>query len=91
MIFSIVCCNSKLTNSFIIFSVEDSANLAARIGDSGGGEYVINYDKVWETLACATLDSIVLEKFGTRALRIFRFDCRKKPFLSFIIHDKMNV
>ena len=43
-------------------------------GEAGCGQYLINYTKVFESLASATWDSVVLEKFRTsRALRIFRF------------------
>lgn len=51
---------------------EDSSGLISRVGDAGGGQFVLNYAMVFENLACATLDSIVLEKFGSKALRLFR-------------------
>nr|CAG4647851.1 EOG090X04YD [Moina brachiata]SVE92974.1 EOG090X04YD [Moina brachiata] len=51
---------------------EDSADFVTVAGDAGGGQFVLNYVSVFENLAAATLDSIVLEKFGSKALRIFR-------------------
>ena len=51
---------------------EDSTGLLSRVGDSGDGLFALNYADVFENLACAILDSIVLEKFGLYALRIFR-------------------
>ncbi len=51
---------------------EDSTCLISRTGDSGGGQFAVNYADVFENLACAVLDSVVLERFGSKALRIFR-------------------
>ena len=50
---------------------EDSTGLLSRTGDSGGGQFAVNYADVFENLACTILDSVVLERFGTKALRIF--------------------
>lgn len=55
------------------FIDEDSSCLVFKTGDAGGGQFVLNYSKVFEKLACATLDSMVLEKFGSKALRLFRW------------------
>ena len=43
-----------------------------RVGDAGGGQYVINVKHLFGELAAAAADGIVLEKFGSKALRIFR-------------------
>jgi hypothetical protein len=51
---------------------EDSTGLISRISDSDGGQFAVNYADVFENLACAILDSIVLERFGQNALQIFR-------------------
>jgi DNA-directed RNA polymerase III subunit RPC3 len=51
---------------------EDSTGLISRTGDSRGGQFAVNYADVFENLACAVLDSVVLERFGSKALRIFR-------------------
>ena len=51
---------------------EDSTGLISRTGDSRGGQFAVNYADVFENLACAILDSVVLERFGSKALRIFR-------------------
>jgi len=45
---------------------EDSTGLISRTGDSGGGQFAVNYAGVFENLACAILDSVVLERFGTK-------------------------
>lgn len=53
--------------------MEDPSDLLTKFGDAGGGQYVLNVKSVFEKLACATLDSIVLERFGSKALRLFRY------------------
>jgi DNA-directed RNA polymerase III subunit RPC3 len=53
--------------------LEDSADLIDKPGDAGGGQFNLDYSKVFENLACASLDSIVLERFGSKALRLFRW------------------
>ncbi|XP_029821666.1 DNA-directed RNA polymerase III subunit RPC3-like, partial [Manacus vitellinus] len=47
-------------------------------GDSGGGTYTVNLHKALASLATATLESIVEERFGSRCARIFRLLLRKK-------------
>uniref|UniRef100_A0A0K8S1F2 DNA-directed RNA polymerase III subunit RPC3 n=1 Tax=Crotalus horridus TaxID=35024 RepID=A0A0K8S1F2_CROHD len=47
-------------------------------GESGGGMYVINLHKGLASLATATLESIVQERFGSRCARIFRLLLRKR-------------
>uniref|UniRef100_A0A8C8EA41 DNA-directed RNA polymerase III subunit RPC3 n=1 Tax=Otus sunia TaxID=257818 RepID=A0A8C8EA41_9STRI len=47
-------------------------------GDSGGGLYTLNLRQALASLATATLESIVEERFGSRCARIFRLLLRKK-------------
>ena len=42
------------------------------ISDAGGGQYVVNAKHIFTELAAATAESIVLERYGSKALRIFR-------------------
>nr|CAG4649280.1 EOG090X04YD [Scapholeberis mucronata]SVE93579.1 EOG090X04YD [Scapholeberis mucronata] len=68
-------CNPALLEHFdqyLRVLYEDSSCLVSKVGDAGGGQFVLNYEIVFENLACASLDSIVLEKFGSKALRLFR-------------------
>ena len=51
---------------------EDRTRFLDRVGDAGGGEYVINAKHIFTELAAATIESIILERFGSKALRIFR-------------------
>ena len=50
------------------------------MGDAGGGQYIVNMRHVFAELAAATADNIVLERFGSKALRIFR-----------VIREKLHV
>nr|CAG4634746.1 EOG090X04YD [Alona affinis] len=65
---------------------EDESGLLTKSGDAGGGQYVLNYRLVFEKMACATLDSIVLQKFGPKALRLFKVTREEKH----IEHDHMH-
>ena len=47
--------------------------MVTKSGDAGGGQYILNKTNVFTNMACATLDSIVLEKFGSKATRLFRY------------------
>ena len=51
---------------------EDRTRFIDRVGDAGGGEYKINAKHIFTELAAATAESIVLERYGSKALRIFR-------------------
>nr|SVE75085.1 EOG090X04YD [Daphnia dolichocephala] len=65
---------------------EDSSSLISKIGDAGGGQFVLNYATVFENLACASLDSTILERFGSKALRLFRLTRIQK----FMEQDQMQ-
>ncbi|XP_012279984.1 DNA-directed RNA polymerase III subunit RPC3 isoform X2 [Orussus abietinus] len=52
--------------------IEDPCHFISRVGDSGGGQYSVNMKEAFEQLAWATLENIVLERFGSKAARIFR-------------------
>ncbi|XP_003703384.3 RNA polymerase III subunit C [Megachile rotundata] len=51
---------------------EDSSQFVKRVGDSGGGQYSINMKEAFSQLAWTTLENIVMERFGSKAARIFR-------------------
>lgn len=43
-----------------------------RCGDSGGGQYAINMRRIFDTLLWSVADDVVRERFGSRALRVYR-------------------
>lgn len=51
---------------------EDRTRFLDRVGDAGGGQYVINVKHIFTELASATVESIILERYGSKALRIYR-------------------
>jgi DNA-directed RNA polymerase III subunit RPC3 len=53
-------------------SEEDSSQFISRVGDSSGGQYSINMKTAFTQLTWATLENIVMERFGSKAARIFR-------------------
>ncbi|CAD1477753.1 unnamed protein product [Heterotrigona itama] len=57
---------------------EDSSQFLKRVGDSGGGQYSVNMKEAFKQLAWATLENIVMERFGSKAARIFRLVREKK-------------
>ncbi|CAK9804650.1 DNA-directed RNA polymerase III subunit RPC3 [Anthophora plagiata] len=51
---------------------EDTSQFLKRVGDSGGGQYSVNMKEAFKQLAWTTLENIVMERFGSKAARIFR-------------------
>lgn len=52
---------------------EDTSQFLKRVGDSGGGQYSVNMKEAFNQLAWTTLENIVMERFGSKAARIFRY------------------
>ncbi|CAK5059226.1 unnamed protein product [Meloidogyne enterolobii] len=50
----------------------DMTGILRRVGDSGGGVYIINYEKGIETLCLEHIESAIREKINDKAVRIFR-------------------
>ncbi|OAD61408.1 DNA-directed RNA polymerase III subunit RPC3 [Eufriesea mexicana] len=57
---------------------EDTSQFLKRVGDSGGGQYSVNMKEAFNQLAWATLENIVMERFGSKAARIFRLVRERK-------------
>jgi DNA-directed RNA polymerase III subunit RPC3 len=51
---------------------EDRTRFIDKVGDAGGGQYVINAKHTFGEIAAAVAENIVLERFGSKASRIFR-------------------
>uniref|UniRef100_A0A914HA73 DNA-directed RNA polymerase III subunit RPC3 n=1 Tax=Globodera rostochiensis TaxID=31243 RepID=A0A914HA73_GLORO len=51
---------------------KDSNNVVRRVGESGGGLYIINYEKGIEFLCNEHIESAIREKIGDKAVRIYR-------------------
>ncbi|XP_049835779.1 DNA-directed RNA polymerase III subunit RPC3-like isoform X1 [Schistocerca gregaria] len=59
---------------------EDSSQFVGKDGDSGGGQYVLNIKEAFTQLTWTTIENTVLERFGSKAARIFRL-VRAKEFV----------
>jgi hypothetical protein len=56
----------------MFISEEDSSRFISRVGDSSGGQYSINMKTAFMQLTWTTIENIVMERFGSKAARIFR-------------------
>ncbi|CAH1796174.1 unnamed protein product [Owenia fusiformis] len=74
--------NIKLTkqamDQYLTLLTEDSTGFVRRVGDMGGGTYVIDYKDALKNLAVAHIECVVRERFGSKSLRIFRLLLMKK-------------
>ena len=52
---------------------EDQTRFIDKVGDEGGGAFQINFKHVFRELAIATVENVIMEKFSSKALRIFRY------------------
>lgn len=59
-------------DQYLRLIVEDTSQFLKRVGDAGGGQYSVNMKEAFTQLAWTTLDNIVMERFGSKAARIFR-------------------
>ena len=51
---------------------EERSRFVSKVGDAGGGQYIVNVKHIYSELAAATIENIILERYGSKALRIFR-------------------
>ncbi|KAH8417685.1 hypothetical protein KR222_004422 [Zaprionus bogoriensis] len=62
----------KHLDQYLCLITEDSLGFLRRTGDMGGGQYVVDMERAFESLAFASVESVITERFGTKATRIFR-------------------
>ncbi|XP_076665582.1 RNA polymerase III subunit C [Andrena cerasifolii] len=63
---------SQHLDQYLRLIEEDTSQFLKRVGDSGGGQYSVNMKEAFNQLAWTTLENIVMERFGSKAARIFR-------------------
>ncbi|KAM6039509.1 DNA-directed RNA polymerase III subunit RPC3 isoform 3-T3 [Chlamydotis macqueenii] len=68
----------QVLDQYLTLLADDPLEFVGKSGDSGGGTYTVNLHKALASLATATLESVVEERFGSRCARIFRLLLRKK-------------
>ncbi|BES88057.1 Hypothetical protein polymerase III [Nesidiocoris tenuis] len=69
---------TQYLDQYIKIMDEDSCNFIRRSGEGTSGSVFINFDKAFQSLASATIESIVEHRFGPKAARIFRLVRFKK-------------
>ncbi|XP_014664072.1 PREDICTED: DNA-directed RNA polymerase III subunit RPC3-like isoform X2 [Priapulus caudatus] len=69
---------SSDVDQYLNLLTEDSAEFVGKLGESGGGTYTVNIKKAITEQAKATIESVVQERFSSKAARIFRLLLRKK-------------
>ncbi|XP_012255761.2 DNA-directed RNA polymerase III subunit RPC3 [Athalia rosae] len=65
-------------DQYLCLIEEDTCQFLRRVGDSGGGQFSINMKEAFTQLTWTTLENIVMERFGSKAARIFRLVRTKK-------------
>ncbi|KAM5294910.1 DNA-directed RNA polymerase III subunit RPC3 isoform 3-T3 [Glossophaga mutica] len=70
--------SKQVLDQYLTLLADDPLEFVGKSGDSGGGMYIINLHKALGSLATASLESIVQERFGSRCARIFRLVLQKK-------------
>ncbi|XP_069074042.1 DNA-directed RNA polymerase III subunit RPC3 isoform X1 [Pleurodeles waltl] len=70
--------SKQVLDQYLSLLADDQLEFVGRSGDSGGGMFVINLHKALQSLASATLVSVVQERFGSRCARIFRLLLSKR-------------
>lgn len=65
-------CDMLKKNAYDLITEEDSSQFLKRVGDSGGGQFSVNMKEAFAQLAWVTVGNIVMERFGSKAARIFR-------------------
>ncbi|XP_064620498.1 DNA-directed RNA polymerase III subunit RPC3-like [Lineus longissimus] len=67
-----------MMEQYLVLLSSESTRFVEKIGDSGGGTYHINIKSIVSKLCEAHIESVVLERFGSKCLRIFRLLLLKK-------------
>ncbi|KAM8707293.1 hypothetical protein ACLKA7_011395 [Drosophila subpalustris] len=62
----------KHLDQYISLITDDSLGFLRRVGDMGGGQYIVDFERSFESLAFACVESVITERFGSKAARIFR-------------------
>jgi len=65
-------------DQYITLLSTDRTRFLDKVGDAGGGQFTINFQHILEEISSATLENIILERFGSKSVRIFRYIREKK-------------
>ncbi|XP_054637763.1 DNA-directed RNA polymerase III subunit RPC3 isoform X2 [Dunckerocampus dactyliophorus] len=67
-----------ILDQYLTLLVDDPMEFVGKAGESGGGMFVVNLHRALASLARATVESVVQERFGSRSARIFRLLLKKR-------------
>ncbi|XP_067878635.1 DNA-directed RNA polymerase III subunit RPC3 [Heterodontus francisci] len=70
--------SKQVLDQYLSLLSDDPMEFIGKCGDSGGGMFVVNLHRALASLARATVESVVQERFGSRSARIFRLLLRKR-------------
>uniref|UniRef100_V9KPL2 DNA-directed RNA polymerase III subunit RPC3 n=1 Tax=Callorhinchus milii TaxID=7868 RepID=V9KPL2_CALMI len=70
--------SKQVLDQYLSLLADDPMEFVGKTGESGGGMFVINLHRALATLARATVESVIQERFGSRSARIFRLLLRKR-------------
>ncbi|XP_037955967.1 DNA-directed RNA polymerase III subunit RPC3-like [Teleopsis dalmanni] len=62
----------KNLDSYVTLIADDSLGFLRRVGNMGGGQYVVDMSCAFEELSLVCIEHIITERFGSKASRIFR-------------------
>ncbi|RUS80023.1 hypothetical protein EGW08_012193 [Elysia chlorotica] len=63
---------SNVMDQYLKCLSENCSGFVTKVGESGGGMFQINFSKAVEALCISEIETIVLERFGSKALRMYR-------------------
>ncbi|XP_033634407.1 DNA-directed RNA polymerase III subunit RPC3-like [Asterias rubens] len=67
-----------VVEQYLKLLAEDQNEMITKTGEMGGGTYTIDFQQSCRALAISTIESIVLERFGSKSSRIFKTLLLKK-------------
>ncbi|XP_067831916.1 DNA-directed RNA polymerase III subunit RPC3 [Heptranchias perlo] len=70
--------SKQVLDQYLSLLSDDPMEFVGKSGESGGGMFVIHLHRALASLAGATVESVVQERFGSRSARIFRLLLRKR-------------
>lgn len=68
----------KYLDQYVMLIADDSLGFIRKIGEMGGGQYVVEMEQAFKELALACIENVITERFGSKASRIFRVIKMKK-------------
>uniref|UniRef100_A0A6M2DHK0 DNA-directed RNA polymerase III subunit RPC3 n=1 Tax=Xenopsylla cheopis TaxID=163159 RepID=A0A6M2DHK0_XENCH len=63
---------SLYLEQYLKIFAEESPDFVGKVGDAGGGQYVVNVSKAMEQLVWSAIENFITQKFSSRSARIFR-------------------